>query len=111
MTLAICIKCGGTKQGALTSCRDCGFDPEDSEDKARSMIATDHFLSHEDLADIGERIRTGQPVHYPEDAVAKLLLEFEEGADKFPKMLVFGGLGLTLLLVVLMVAYFAVWGI
>ncbi len=75
------------------------------------MIATDHFLSHEDLEGIGERIRTGQPVHYPDDAVAKFVRQFEEGADKFPKMLVFGGLGLTLLVVVLIVAYILVWGI
>ena len=74
------------------------------------MIASDHFLSQEDLAGIGERIRTGQPVHYPDDAVAKFVRHFEEGADKFPKMLVFGGLGL-ILLVALIVAYIAVWGI
>jgi len=70
VTIAVCIKCGAIKHGALTPCSECRFTPEENEDKAKSMIATDHHLSEEDLEQIGQRIRAGQPVAYPKEAVA-----------------------------------------
>jgi hypothetical protein len=78
VTVAICIKCGATKHGALTPCRGCGFIPEQNEDKAKAMIVTYHFLSHADLEQMGDRIRRGLPVQYPEDAIQKYVKLLEE---------------------------------
>jgi hypothetical protein len=57
------------KHGALTPCQQCNFDPSENADKARAMILTDHYLPKEELAKIAERIRAGQSVVYPEEAV------------------------------------------
>jgi hypothetical protein len=85
VTVAICIKCGERKHGALTVCPRCRFDPTDTVDRAKSMIVTDHFLSVEDLHGIGERIRSGQSVTYPQDAIDEYAKLFkEQDAKKFP---------------------------
>ena len=84
MTVAICIRCGSRKHGALTPCPNCQFDPSEDVDKARAMILTDHILSIEDLEGLGERIRNGQAVVYPEDTVAEYVRLFEQGADRPP---------------------------
>jgi len=99
VTVAICIKCGTRKHGALTPCPECQFDPEENEDKAKSMILTDHFLSLDDLDGIGQRIRTGQAVKYPEEALADYVRMFEQGSDRAPKAVFFGCIvaGLALL--------------
>ena len=81
MTVAICITCGSIKHGALTPCRHCGFTPDDNESKAKSMIVTDHFLSKDDLDGIGERIRNGLPVTYPQDALDDYIKMFEENPN------------------------------
>lgn len=73
------------------------------------MIVTDHFLSPDDLADIGERIRTDQPVQYPEDAVADYIKLFEEGADRASKAYIFGCLA-TILVVASILVWLFVWG-
>lgn len=49
MTLAVCIYCGEQKFGALNACDSCGKMPAGSEDIARSMILTDHYMSAENL--------------------------------------------------------------
>ena len=81
MTVAVCIKCGAIKHGALTPCPDCRFTPEENEDKAKAMIVTDHFLSQADLEQIGERIKTGQPVKYPGEAVQEFIRQLEENPN------------------------------
>jgi len=81
MTVAVCIECGSIKHGALNPCTKCNFTPSDSEAKARSMIVTDHFLSRSDLDGIAERIRTGQLVTYPQEAVDDYIKMFEENPN------------------------------
>jgi hypothetical protein len=78
MTIAICIKCGTEKIGALTSCPDCGFEPHDNEDRAKAMVLTDHWLPPEELGRIGVRIQSGLPVDYPEEMVEDYIRELEE---------------------------------
>jgi len=80
MTIAVCIRCGASKLGALTPCCFCQFEPGDNLDKARAMILTDHFLSADDLNGIGLRIQTGLPVNYPEEPVAEYVALFEKEA-------------------------------
>lgn len=45
------------------------------------MIVTDHFLTRDDLDGIAERIHTGQPVTYPQDAVDDYIKMFDENAN------------------------------
>ena len=37
MTVAVCIKCGGMKRGALTQCVECHFYPHEREDMGKSF--------------------------------------------------------------------------
>ena len=109
MTVAICIKCGERKHGALTPCRKCRFDPADTLDRAKSMIVTDHFLPLEDLDGIAERIRTDQPVTFPQDAIDNYVTLFEEQDAKKPRRparYVIGGLILAVMLVLIYIICF-----
>ena len=74
------------KAGALTPCRECQFDPEENEDKAKSMLLTDHFLSETELEKICERIKVCEPVNYSRDLLDEYIKTFEENPDidKFP---------------------------
>ena len=79
MTVAVCIRCGALKHGALTPCPKCRFDPERNEDKAKAMVLTDHWLPEEELGRISERIKSELPVTYPEDMVRQYVEFFEKG--------------------------------
>ena len=81
MTLAVCIRCGAMKVGALIPCRECQFDPEKNEDKAKSMVLTDHFFSQNELEKISERIRVGEAVTYPQGMVDEFVKTFEENPN------------------------------
>ena len=81
MTVAVCIRCGATKGGALTFCTNCQLCPEENEDKAKSMILTDHFMPKENLLKIGRRIESGQPIPYPEELVRGYIEFFEKIPD------------------------------
>jgi hypothetical protein len=105
MTVAVCLRCGAKKRGALTSCHGCGFVPIDNRDKAEAMILTDHCLSSDQVDAIAERIRARLPVTFPEDAVAEYVALLERGADKSPALPVLG-LAMLLLFVLIAVAYF-----
>lgn len=54
-------------------CRSCGYEPKEEEEKAKSVLLSDHYLSSEDLADVSERIKSGQGVTFDEDSVQKLV--------------------------------------
>lgn len=64
MTHAICIKCGAGKFGALSVCPDCHYEPVLNEDRARSMLLSDHHYPMFELDRIGEAIRGGRKVLY-----------------------------------------------
>jgi hypothetical protein len=81
MTVAVCIRCGAMKLGALTPCPECQFDPEANEDKAKAMVLTDHFLPQQELETISKRIKTSQPVTYPEDTIDEYVKFFEENPN------------------------------
>ena len=109
MTVAICIRCGSKKLGALTPCPKCSFDPTENTDKAKAMILTDHLQSVEELELIAERIRTGQSVVYPEEVVAEYARAFEAGADRLPAGLKYGCL-VVVILVALVIGYLVFGG-
>lgn len=104
MTVAICIRCGSKKHGALTPCPKCSFNPTENTDKAKAMILTDHLQSVEDLERIAERIRTGQSVVYPEEVVAEYKRAFEAGEDRLPAGFKYGCL-VAAILVGLVIGY------
>ena len=62
MTTAVCIRCGALKFGALVPCPECGFHPQESEDKAKSIVLTNHYLEEEEIQRISGLIKAGEPV-------------------------------------------------
>ena len=73
MTLASCFVCGALKVGAWTPCPVCGANPATDEEMATSLALTDHYLTPENLAQVGQRIAAEQPVAIPEEFYAQLL--------------------------------------
>ena len=81
MTIAVCIRCGTMKAGVLIPCPECRFDPREMEDKGKALMLTDQFLSEEDLRDVSERLKNGQPVDYPQEAIDDYIRVMEEDPD------------------------------
>ena len=72
MTMAICIKCGGKKLGALTPCSDCRFEPVECEDQAKSMLLSDHYLSSPELENASNKLKQGQSIGFDAASVQEL---------------------------------------
>ena len=72
MTMAICMKCGGRKVGALSQCGHCGFEPEQPQDRAKSLLLSDHNLSPTELQDASGRIERGERISFDDAALRKL---------------------------------------
>jgi hypothetical protein len=83
VTLAVCIKCGNKKLGALTPCRQCGFVPEAAEDQAKSIFLSDHNLSSEKLSDASVRIGRGESVGYDDAALSNLAKQIPMTEPKY----------------------------
>ena len=60
MTQAVCFSCGRIKHGAFSSCENCGKEPRTNDDLALSMALTDHYFSHEQLMQMGAKIKAGE---------------------------------------------------
>jgi hypothetical protein len=86
MTLAICVKCGEEKLGALSPCIQCGFDPATPEDKARGLLLCDHNMSVQDLRAVAAEIKSGKIPSFDEDAIEQMAQEIRQipGLDKLP---------------------------
>jgi hypothetical protein len=69
VTVAICIKCGERKIGALTRCRSCRFFPSEPDDIGRSIILSDRHLSIEDLDIVAGAFEEGIAFNYPAKVV------------------------------------------
>ena len=63
-TVAVCLKCGATKDGALAPCPSCKHLPKDTEDQARHLMLTSNFRSEAELHTAVERIKAGQEVEF-----------------------------------------------
>jgi hypothetical protein len=59
MTLAVCVKCGSIKFGALTRCDECGLRPETEVDIAYSLAFSDHYLSGGALKTLSQQVLQG----------------------------------------------------
>jgi ribosomal protein L40E len=73
MTVAICLRCGAKKIGALVRCRSCGYEPKEEEEKAKSVLLSDHYLSAADLGNVSERIKSGQGVNFDPTSIENLI--------------------------------------
>src|SRR5207249_11106349 len=67
------LKCGGMKVGAWTICPECKHTPDDLEDQAKHLMASDHYFSQADLELISTRVQSGQPLHFNDENVAELV--------------------------------------
>lgn len=61
MTIAVCVKCGNIKYGALVACEACGLTPSSEIDLAYSFVLTDHYLDVEKLHSISAHMMRGGP--------------------------------------------------
>jgi len=77
MTIAICIKCGAEKFGALVPCEECGFFPSDMVDRAKSTVLSDHHLEISELHRVGQEIRDGKEPQLPQELVDEYIALYE----------------------------------
>ena len=86
---AICLKCGAGKVGAMAQCARCGFRPQASDDKARSILLSDRCAKMPVLKKFAEKISHGQQVKFDDADVLKRI----DTIDAMPKPIrKFGGL-------------------
>jgi hypothetical protein len=78
VTVATCVQCGEFKFGAWLPCRVCGFQPSTPAEKAKSLLASDHYFSPEYLGRAGEQLRTGHPLLFSEAQVKSLAKGIEK---------------------------------
>ncbi|MDH3582577.1 MAG: hypothetical protein OEM91_18385 [Hyphomicrobiales bacterium] len=57
MTIALCVRCGSKKSGAMIACRSCDHAPSDAKEMAYSTALSDHYFDVEVLEQIAAEIR------------------------------------------------------
>lgn len=116
--LAVCIRCGNIKRGPAAKCAVCHFQPQDVEDKARSLILSTAYeidgeyrgKTKEELQTIAAAIAKGQPYAF-DDAEVRSVVEYAERVLAVPaKRLAIDGLRWLLPpILVLAVVYFVLF--
>jgi hypothetical protein len=88
------------KFGAFNPCTACGYEPNSDEDKAKHLMVTDHYLSPEQLHELGERIKTGAPVNFKAEDIASFTKTIQEGkgSDFYTGVYVYGCFGIGVLI-------------
>jgi hypothetical protein len=71
MNHAICLQCGTAKAGALAACPRCGFRPEKTEDRAKSVLLSDRCAPMPSLEKAGKKIAQGQKLQFDDADVLK----------------------------------------
>jgi hypothetical protein len=86
MTVAVCIRCGTIKFGALSTCEQCGFTP-DHKDKAQAklcLMLSDHFNSVEELEKIGKDIAEGAKIEvYDSATVEQAIKDYNRAVELY----------------------------
>ena len=72
MTVAVCIRCGARKKGALSTCDWCGFDPQTSEDQAKAILLSDRNMTPEQLEVVSQKIEADERPEFDEAACDEL---------------------------------------
>jgi DNA-directed RNA polymerase subunit RPC12/RpoP len=78
VTIAVCIRCGEMKFGAWLACPNCGFQPESGVEKAKSILASDHYFTPEYLEGAAEQIKKGTPPVFSDEQVTSLARDIEK---------------------------------
>jgi hypothetical protein len=81
MTVAVCLRCGAFKHGAFNACPNCRYEPDDDESLTKHLLATDHYLSQEQLEAVSEQVKSGVPAEFEPDMVQSVSITKEELAD------------------------------
>ena len=71
--MAICLKCGSVKSGALDACRKCGAAPRTKSEYAVSLALSDHLSTKEQLAQYSHELRNSKKLSVPREALAQAL--------------------------------------
>ena len=109
MTAAVCLRCGALKHGAFVRCPKCRYSPDDDESLTRHLLATDHFLSREQLEAISERVKTGMPVEFPSEMLEAAWVSKEQ-VDAEQKQLGRGcRIGFAALIASLIICFLVMW--
>lgn len=87
MIHAICLKCGTGKVGAMAQCPRCGFVPQKTEDKARSILLSDRCARMAVLEKFGQKIASGQKVQFDESDVHKWIDTLETAPKPVKKVM------------------------
>jgi len=65
--MAVCFNCREIKFGAFVDCDKCNAKPMTDDDRAVSLILTDHFFEMYALRELGESIKNGEKFTIPEE--------------------------------------------
>jgi hypothetical protein len=84
VTIAVCLKCGATKVGALTACPTCGFEPTTPDEGARSIFLSDQAHHPNVLPQLAALIAAGKPIPWDEAAVAGWREQLEQHGPDMP---------------------------
>lgn len=82
MTIAVCWKCGSQKIGALTPCPRCSAEPRSPEEKAKSLLLSDHHRDAAELQSLGRQIEHGTAFEFDEAEVARVAAAIQSAPPK-----------------------------
>jgi hypothetical protein len=108
MTVAVCLKCGDLKHGAWTPCTSCGYCPDSDESYTKHLLASDHYLSREQLEKTAACVKAGEPVEF---SPALLKKAWVRAADMRKRSLGCTVAGVMAFAVILVLAAAAVYGL
>jgi RecJ-like exonuclease len=77
MTIAICTACGTKKFGAFSPCDECGFTPSSNDERAKSVLLSDHHYTQAQLDELSRAIKVGQTILYDSASVAQYARTFD----------------------------------
>ncbi|MBN8728166.1 MAG: hypothetical protein J0H15_10775 [Xanthomonadales bacterium] len=82
MAMAICLKCGSAKSGALTACGSCNAAPRTNSEYAVSLALSDYVSTRDQLAQYSHELRNAKKLSVPREALTQAF-----GALKDPQLL------------------------
>jgi hypothetical protein len=83
MALAICLKCGHEKSGALAVCPGCGYAPgSDRVAQAKSLLLSDNYSMADELRAASTAIRTGGAPEFDRARLSALIGELERAPPR-----------------------------
>ena len=110
MALAICLKCGHEKTGALAVCPGCGYEPgDDRVAHAKSLLLSDHHALPDELRAASAVIRSGGTPAFDRHRLSSLVGELERAPPPTGHPLGLGIVMWTLLGVLVALVVFVVY--